>query len=327
LFRIARGTGLSGLCGIAPIRPFATGHLVRPLLGFTKAEILAYCQEYNIAFVTDSTNADTTYARNRIRAEVVPVLEDLYADASHRAVHMSVEIAEDDAYLNDVAEQFLVKNTTAGGISIKALREAHPAIRRRALQMWFENGRDVSLETVHLQSLLDLVESGDTTARVALPTGVSAHCTARGQLSITATYPELVDEYTLPLTIGETQISNTDIFICITPIESPTKLDKSEWNVLVLVGEWEGLQQTLTWRNRREGDVILRGKMHRKLRRLYAQMGMPTELRRALPLLCRGDEIVWAPFVGMSDDFAKENARAESPLACKIEINVPENSF
>ena len=327
LFRVARGTGLSGLCGIAPIRPFATGHLVRPLLSFTKREILDYCAENHLAFVTDSTNADTTYTRNRIRAEVVPVLEGLYGDVSHRAVRMSAELAEDDAYLHTVANQLLVKNTTADGISIKALREAHPAIRRRALRIWFEEGRDASLEAVHLQELLNLVESGDKTARVALPTGVSAYCTARGRLSITATYPELVGEYTLPLTIGKTQIPNTDISICITPVQENTKFDKNEGNTLILVGEWKELQQAFTWRNRREGDVILRGKMHRKLRRLYAQLGMPTEMRRALPLLCCNKEIVWAPFVGTSDDLKEKLARTDLTLAYKIEINVPNDAF
>ncbi len=324
LFRLARGTGLSGLCGIAPIRPFATGYLVRPLLGFTKQEILQYCKENDLTFVTDSTNADTAYARNRIRADILPVMESLYTDASHRAVRMSAELTEDDAYLNDVAEQFLVKDTTAGGISIKALQEVHPAIRRRALQMWFENGRDSSLETVHLQALLDLVESGDTNARVALPTGVSAYCTARGRLSIMATRSHPIGEYTLPLSIGEMQIQDTDISICITPTE---RSDKNEWNTFVLVGEWEDLQKTFTWRNRREGDVILRGKMHRKLRRLYAQMGMPTELRRALPLLCQGEEIVWAPFIGASDAFKEKKAEAGLSPAYKIEINLPNNAF
>ncbi len=327
IFRLARGTGLSGLCGIAPIRPFATGHLVRPLLGFSKADILQYCQERGLEFVTDSTNADTTYARNRIRAEIIPVLESLYADASHRAVRMSAELAEVDSYLCKVADRLLVKNTTFEGTSLKALREAHPAIRRRALQMWFENGRDVSLEAVHLQALLDLVESGDTTARVALPTGVSVYCTARGRLSFTKTKPQPIGEYTLPLTMGEYPIFNTDISISVTPVENFDEPNKGDWNTLILAGEWKDLQQALTWRNRREGDVILRGKMHRKLRRLYAQMGMPTELRRALPLLCCGEEIIWAPFVGVSDDFMEKIAGTNLSLAYKIEINVPNNAF
>ena len=56
-------------------------------------------------------------------------------------------------------------------------------------------------------------------------------------------------------------------------------------------------------------------------------MGMPTELRRALPLLCCGEEIIWAPFVGVSDDFMEKIAGTNLSLAYKIEINVPNNAF
>ena len=327
LFRIARGTGLSGLCGIAPVRPFEDGFLVRPLLGFTKKEVLQYCKEQGLNFVTDSTNADTIYSRNRIRAEVLPVLESLFVDVSHRAVRMGVELCEDDACLQELAKKFVEENTTARGISYLHLQKAHPAIRRRALQIWFENERVATLESIHLQALIDLIMSGDTTTRVALPTGVSAYCTARGRLMLTKTKPQPIGEYILPLTIGECKIPNTDISISIIPTENFEKFDEIEGNTLVLMGEWKDLQQNLVWRNRREGDVILRGKMHRKLRRLCAQRGMPTELRQALPLLCRGEEIVWAPFVGMSDDLKERNAKAEKVSAYKIEINVPHDAF
>ena len=327
LFRIARGTGLSGLSGILPIRPFEAGYLVRPLLGFTKQHILGYCMKNDLSFVTDSTNTDTAYARNLIRAKVIPVLESLYADATHRAVRMSAELAEDDACLQEVAWQLFVKNMTREGISVRALRDAHPAIRRRALQMWFEKERNTSLEYVHLQALVSLVESGDTTARVALPGGVSAYCTARGRLMLTKTKPQPVGEYTIPLTLGKTQIPNTDISICITKDEKINGADKQAQNVLVLFGEWEDLQKELAWRNRREGDVILRGKMHRQLRRLWAEKGISTEMRQALPLLCCGEEIVWAPFVGMSDDLKEKNAKDDKSSAYKIEINVQNNAF
>ena len=327
LFRIARGTGLSGLCGIAPIRPFATGHLVRPLLGFSKADILTYCQEQYLDFVTDSTNSDTTYARNRIRAEVLPTMQSLYADASYRAVRMSADLCEDEDFLCEMATAFVEQNSKSSGINVKALQGAHPSIRRRALQMWFKKERGATLESVHLQALFGLIESGDTTARVALPTEVSAYCTKRGRLALTATHPQLVGEYTLPLTIGETQILSTDISISITPVENPNTVDRRSGKVLILTGEWEDLQKALIWRNRREGDVIMLGKLHRQLRRLWAARGIPTELRCALPLLCRGEEIVWAPFVGTSDDFVGKVARTNSSLAWKIEINVPNNAF
>ena len=229
--------------------------------------------------------------------------------------------------MQQLAKEFVEENTTARGISYLHLQKAHPAIRRRALQIWFEKERGATLELVHLQALLHLIERADKTVRVALPTGVSAYCTARGRLMLTKTKPQPVGEYTMPLTMGKTQIPNTDISICITPIENPDIPNKGDWNTLILAGEWKELQQTLTWRNRREGDVILRGKMHRQLRRLYAQKGIPTELRCALPLLCQGAEIVWAPFVGTSDDLKEKLARADLTLAYKIEINVPNNAF
>ena len=326
LFRIARGTGLSGLSGIAPIRPFEAGHLVRPLLGFTKKEILEYCQAYGLDYVIDSTNTDTTYARNRIRAEVLHVLESLFADSSHRAVQMSTELFEDEAYLQELAENFVEENTTVRGISYLHLQKAHPAIRRRALQIWFEKERGATLESVHLQALFRLVKSGDTTARVALPGGVSAYCTARGRLSLTKTKPQPVGEYTLPLTLGETKIQGTDISVSITPLQT-TEVEKSTDNSLVLIGKWDDLQNTFTWRNRREGDVILRGKMHRQVRRLWAERGVPTEMRQALPMLCIGEEIIWVPFVGSADELKQKMAKDDTSSAFKIEINVPNHAF
>ena len=325
LFRIARGTGLSGLCGIAPIRPFAVGQLARPLLCFSKQEILQYCKDQGLDFVTDSTNTDTTYARNRIRAEILPTMQSLYADASYRSVRMSADLCEDENCLQQLATAFVEENTTARGISVKALCGAHPAIRRRALQIWFARERKATLEWVHLQALLHLVESKDTAARVALPTEVSAYCTAQGRLALTKTKPQPVGEYTLPLINGEQKIPNTDISICITPIKDLLEMDKGAGNILVLFGEWKDLQKTFTWRNRREGDVIVRGNMHRQLRRLYAQAGVSTELRRAIPLLCCGREIVWAPFVGASDGFIGRTDASNASSAWKIEINVSDN--
>ena len=327
LFRIARGTGLSGLCGIAPMRSFEQGYLVRPMLGLSKAEILAYCQAQGLSFVTDSTNADTAYARNRIRAEVIPVLESLYADSSFRSVRMSADLSEDESFLRDFATVFVAENSTTSGMSVKALQKAHPAIRRRALQMWFERERGDTLESIHLHALLNLIESEDVTARVALPGEVSAYCTKRGRLTLTATRSQPIEEYRLPLTIGESQIPNTNFSICITPVQTPDEFAQGEGDVLVLPGEWESLECSLAWRNRREGDVILRGKMHRRLRRLWAEKGIPTEIRRVLPLLCRGEEILWAPFVGMSDDLKEQIAKDATSSAYKIKINVPNNAF
>lgn len=73
LFNLMRGTGIKGLCGIAPIN----GHIVRPLLSVTRADIAAYLATLGQTWVEDSSNASDDYARNRIRHHLLPLLQEL----------------------------------------------------------------------------------------------------------------------------------------------------------------------------------------------------------------------------------------------------------
>ena len=70
LHRLIRGTGLQGLRGIAPVRE----HILRPMLAITRTDLIDYLHFHVQPFRTDSTNADTAFTRNRIRAEVLPLL-------------------------------------------------------------------------------------------------------------------------------------------------------------------------------------------------------------------------------------------------------------
>ena len=65
LFNISRGSGLSGVCGIPRTRKIRGGIMIRPILEISKSDINSYCSENNIEYVTDSTNLDDDYTRNR----------------------------------------------------------------------------------------------------------------------------------------------------------------------------------------------------------------------------------------------------------------------
>lgn len=73
LMNLVRGTGLRGMTGI----PVRNGHIIRPMLCFTREEILEYLVRYNLEFVEDSTNASSDYMRNIFRNEVIPLLEQI----------------------------------------------------------------------------------------------------------------------------------------------------------------------------------------------------------------------------------------------------------
>jgi tRNA(Ile)-lysidine synthase len=92
LFRLLRGSGLRGLTGIAECRPIDGAprhdpivphgplgiHLVRPLLQVRRSEILAYAEANRLTYCTDSSNADRRFTRNRLRHELLPVIEKDY---------------------------------------------------------------------------------------------------------------------------------------------------------------------------------------------------------------------------------------------------------
>ena len=110
LLHLVRGTGLDGLGGIPPRR----GALIRPLLGCTRAEIEAYLAAEGIPHVEDSSNADPTYARNRIRRDVMPVLRDLNPAFAATLAAALPHLRADRAYLDDKAAALPLRRDGAG---------------------------------------------------------------------------------------------------------------------------------------------------------------------------------------------------------------------
>ena len=104
LFRLARGTGLSGMRAIEEY-----GGIVRPLLSVTRAEIEAYAAEHHLPHVEDRTNADESYARNYIRHTVLPAFEQIHGGAKKHLAEFAALAAEEDAFLQELAESKILR--------------------------------------------------------------------------------------------------------------------------------------------------------------------------------------------------------------------------
>ncbi len=104
LFRLARGTGVSGMKAITEY-----GGIVRPLLTCARAEIEAYASEKNLPHVEDSTNGDENYTRNYIRKTVLPAFEKIHGNAAKHLVEFAALAAEEDAFLQSLAESKVVR--------------------------------------------------------------------------------------------------------------------------------------------------------------------------------------------------------------------------
>lgn len=143
LLNLLRGAGLRGLAGIPPVR----GRIVRPLLEVDRGDIDRYVAEHQLPYVEDETNADPGYARrNRLRLEVLPLLEELSPGCTGRMTCAAALLREEDSHLQREIDA-LLPPPEGGAVSIPVtlLRAQDTAMARRLVRtMAHRLGRDLT---------------------------------------------------------------------------------------------------------------------------------------------------------------------------------------
>lgn len=133
LMNLLRGSGLRGLCGIPPVR----GKIIRPLLDVSREEINRYIETNALPYVEDETNADTVYTRNRLRHELLPLLEEISPGSAERIALAGNRLRQDEDFLAREAGKRL---PPAGGrgetvLPVSLLRSEHPAVAARLVRL------------------------------------------------------------------------------------------------------------------------------------------------------------------------------------------------
>src|SRR5918994_2053152 len=131
LMNLARGTGLRGLAGIPPVR----GEIQRPLIGRTRREVLNYLRELNQPYRTDPTNLTDKYVRNRIRLEVLPILEELYPAAAGNIARAASLVREDLEILEELATSNVEMRGDEVVLPLDGLMKLRPSLRRHAVRL------------------------------------------------------------------------------------------------------------------------------------------------------------------------------------------------
>jgi tRNA(Ile)-lysidine synthase len=149
LFRLVRGSGTKGLCGI----PERRGRILRPLLFVGRKEIESYCQTHNLFYVTDSSNLCDDYTRNRIRHQIVPQLRKINPSFEREFLQTAdILTQEEDFWEHYITQQYHTVRRDIG-LDISQLEQLHPAVLRRVLLVYLrENGLTGTFEQVQ-QSL------------------------------------------------------------------------------------------------------------------------------------------------------------------------------
>ena len=300
LMRLMRGTGLSGLAGIAPVLAGPPCPVVRPLLGIAGPDLRAWLEAAGIPFREDSSNRDLRFLRNRIRAELLPELALRYEPriVGHLA-RLAGIVREDDALLHgfvrELADEFILRQGRDVTLDLKTLPSLLPALARRVAREFLGeiagSLRDISYDDIG--SLLALGEAKDLTIRKGLVLRreggrVGLKKRAMPVRSYEVRWDgrsELVLASAGLILKGARRKAEAMGPVFKTDDRTGANLDAAK------------LVFPLTVRNRKPGDLYrpLGAPGRKKLKEVLRAKGVPAEGRDRLPVVLSRDEIVWVP--------------------------------
>jgi tRNA(Ile)-lysidine synthase len=302
--KFLRGAWTEGLSGIHPVVEFAEGRIVRPLVGVRRAEVEAYLKALGQSWREDSSNRDTAFARNRIRHELLPVLEGWNPRLKEHMAQMALLARDEEAWwqaeLARVAPQLVMEGrpvrgggrAAGSGLALDVIRLAAlaPAMQRRLLRYAAElcagPAGHAAPDFQSTEALRTLALKGRAGQKLELAQGLRAERTPRElRLSVQAApaaEAEPIPEYSEPIP-GEIVAAAFGVRLRI------------EVSAGVEQEELDGSGRMSTLRNWRPGDrVRLRySGGPRKVKEVLERLRVTGSNRAVWPVLEVGGHIVW----------------------------------
>ncbi len=304
LMRLIRGAGTKGLAAIHPIHTFAQkgersgGAVVRPLLASRRRVIEQYLRSRNQPWRTDASNLDPKHLRNRVRHQLLPLLERDFNPALVEVLSELAEVARvEDRYLeqaaDDTARSVLTRQPTSKGLELDIPRlQTQPlALRRRIIRAAAEH-LGVALEFRHVEQVLRLATASGGSAESQLPEGWIAVRSGR-ELCFERRGQNQKGSYEYRLKVpGEVFVKEIGSRIkAFTTSLSPASAGYNR--EMLLDATVAGTE--LTIRNWRPGDRFwpAHTKAPKKVKELLQRMRVTDRARALWPVAAISDRIVW----------------------------------
>ena len=288
LFRLARGASLTGAKGMTE----QDGWIIRPLLAWSKEEILAYVEKNGLAYRVDESNLQTEFTRNKLRLEVLPKLEEAVSGASRNLAAFALRAAEDDELLYELAQGLI---SPLDGEFLLAFCDKAPLFRRACLLALKGLCVEKDYTSAHLNAAFDLQQS-ERGAKLDLPCGVEAVKTGKGVLLRRKQVQTFVEKAT-PKTFSLDGFDGGryEVILSLTPISVPNLWGK------VLRADLDKLDGA-AFRFREDGDEIKRfGGGTKSLKKFFNEEKIPVEEREYIPLIAKGSEVLAVCGVGIAE--------------------------
>ncbi|MBO8164890.1 MAG: tRNA lysidine(34) synthetase TilS [Brevibacillus sp.] len=311
LFRMLRGTGLSGLGGM-PVRRWLIPdrlEVVRPLLDVYRADLEAYCRQAGLTPRLDRSNLSRKYSRNKLRLDVLPLLAEINPRYREHLLQLANLARADDAYLRNQSEAELKRvivsrETEKVVIDGKKFRSCDLALQRRMIPLILSYLSTLTeWSSQHVEAVLRVIGGEHPSAQVHLPDDLVVK---RVYHYIHFVKKERENESADPLYCYELEVPGT-VWVkeCGACLHAERLAQAPDWKSLTVydaVFDAKQLPEKLFVRNRRSGDRVsiygLSGS--KKVKELMIDHKVPKHWRDRLPLVTTEDRILWVPGIRRS---------------------------
>lgn len=303
IFNLARGSSLSGVCRIAPVRD----RIIRPLIDCTRDEVLKYCAENGLRFVTDSSNLTDDYSRNFIRHNIIPQLKTINPELERSFFRFFENVGNDESFLKTTAQRAIEDAKTDSGFDRKAFLRLDDAVFNRCIRILLEEKMKKQVEARHVSLVARAIRD---TGKIQLSEDlyISVSCDI---INFQVFDTSCVETWCAKLENG--RFASPFKFYEIIPEDNLKYSDRKNCFDLQLLSESPVL------RSRRPGDTftsVARGNT-KSLKKLFNEMKIPQGERSKLAVLeCKG-KVVWVEGVGTNKPFIVTDKTA-NPVKIKI---------
>lgn len=301
LMHIFRGSGIEGATGIA-----SNNKILRPLLNFSKSQILEYAKLNNIRFVEDSTNNDTNYTRNFIRNEILPKLEEFYPKVTENLCKFAFFCRQAQDFIESSIKKEWIQQIKNGAVVSGEVFGCHPVQINKIIKIAYNLcGEWADLESKHIDIIKNFYVNCKSGATLNLPHGIL--CEKRKD-KLYFVKNVKTDNFNLPFSIGKFEYQGSII--------TSTKVNKMQGKGQFL--DLDKLPNTCVWRTRLPNDTFAKlGSGSKKLNDYFTDKKIPKPLRDNVLLLADGNKILLVLGYDISDNAKIDNKTKQ--IVCIVE--------
>jgi tRNA(Ile)-lysidine synthase len=293
MMRLLRGAGAAGLAAMAERGP---GRVIRPMLDVTRAEVITYLGDVGEKFVNDSSNQSSVFMRNRIRTELMPMLERNYAPGLRgRLVQLAAEMRALDDFVIRAALRELEVSASDDGLDISRFAGLHPELQSAVIRQFLKRltGNLRRIDRVHIDAIRELCLAGPPNGSVDIP-GLRLN-REYAMLKVAAAETRPSASFMIRLNAGTVEIREAGfVFEMISVSRDAVRAPASKYEALFDEAEASG---ELSVRSFRKGDRIAPIGMsgHRKVKDIFIDNKVATGSRATFPIVEMKGAIAWIP--------------------------------